>query len=48
MFNQLVNELYTHFLFNIDIFPQDVVFTLDIATNVFNDLSPDVRGFFIS
>ena len=43
MMNQLVNEFYTHFLFKIDALLQEVVFPLDIATKLLNNLIPDVR-----
>ena len=45
--NNLVNELYTRFLFKIDALPQDVVLPLDIAANLFNNLSPVVRELLI-
>ena len=48
MINQSVNEFYTGFLFKIDALPQEVGFSLDIATTLFNNLSPDVREFLIS
>ena len=37
MVNQSVNEFYTRFLFKIDAFPQDVLFTLYIDT-IFREL----------
>ena len=43
MVNQSVNEFYTRFLFKIDALPQDVSLPLDIAENLFKNLSPDVR-----
>ena len=46
--NQSVNEFYTRLLFKIDTIPQDVAFPLDIDTNLFNNLSPDIRDFLIS
>ena len=46
--NQLVNELYNQFLFKVDAPPQDVVLPLDINTNFFNNLIPDVRELLIS
>ena len=48
MVDQSVNEFYTEFLFKIDALPQDAVFLLDIAANLFNNLSPNVREFLIS
>ena len=48
MVNQLLNEFYTRFLFKIYSLPQDVVFPLDIAATIFNNLIPDMREFLIS
>ena len=48
MVNQSVNEFYTQFLFKIDAIPKDVVLPLDIYATFFNNLSPNVRGLFIS
>ena len=48
MINKSVNEFYTQFLFKIDAFPKDVAFPLEITAAFFNNLSPDVRKFFIS
>ena len=45
--NNLVNELYTRFLFKIDALPQDIVLPLDIAANLLNNLSPVVRELLI-
>ena len=41
--NQSVNIFYTRLLFKIDAIPQDEVFLLDIAANIINNLSTDVR-----
>ena len=48
MFNKLVNEFYTWFLFKVGALLQDVLFPLEISATFFNDLSPDVRDFLIS
>ena len=48
MVNQSVNEFYNRFLLKIDALPQYVVLPLDIATTLFNNLSPDVRKLYIS
>ena len=42
MFNQLVNDFYTRFLFKIDALPQDVALPLDISATFFNNLSPEI------
>ena len=41
--NQSVNIFYTRLLFKIDALPQDEVFLLNIAANIINNLSTDVR-----
>ena len=48
MLNQPVNGFYIWFLFKIDSLLQDVALTLDIVETLFNNLSPNVRGFLIS
>ena len=48
MINQSVNEFYIQFLFLIYALPQELVFPLDIAATLFNNLIPDVREFLIS
>ena len=48
MFNKLVNEFYTWFLFKVGALLQDVLFPLEISATFFNDLSPDVRELLIS
>ena len=48
MVNQSVNKFYTHFLFKINSLPQDFILPLEITTNLFNNLSPDVRNILIS
>ena len=48
MFNQSLNEFYTHFLFKIDALPKDGVNPLDISATFFNKLSPNVIEFLIS
>ena len=45
MVNQMGNLFYTRFLFKIDALLQEVGSLLDIATNCFNNLIPDVREF---
>ena len=47
MVNQSANEFYTQSLFKIDALPQDVAFPLEIVATFFNNLSSDVREFFI-
>ena len=46
--NQLVNEFYTWFLFNIDALPKYDIFLLEISATLFNNLSPDGGGFLVS
>ena len=46
--NQLVNEFYTWFLFNIDALPKYDIFLLEISATLFNNLSPDGGGFMVS
>ena len=48
MVNKLVNEFYAQLLFKIDALPQEIVLPLDISATLFNNLSPNVREFFIS
>ena len=48
MVNQLVNEFYTQFLFKIGALSKDVASPLDVDSNLFNNLSPDVRYLLIS
>ena len=48
MINLLVNYFYTQFLFEIDALPQDIFLPQDITANFFNNLSPNVRKFYIS
>ena len=48
MFNHLINDFYTRFLFKIDVIPQDVAFPLYISATFFNYLIPDCREFLIS
>ena len=45
--NQSVNEFYNQFLLEIDAFPRDVAFPLDIDATLFNKLSRDVREFLV-
>ena len=47
MENQLVKQFYIRFLFNIDEFPQDRIFILDIAATFFNNFIPEVWEFLL-
>ena len=47
MENRLVKQFYIRFLFNIDEFPQDGIFILDIAATFFNNFIPEVWEFFL-
>ena len=48
MVNHSVNESYNNFIFKTDALPQDMVFQLDIAATLFNNLIPNVRDLLIS
>ena len=48
MVNQLVNEFYTWFLFNIDSLTQGDIFLLETAAIFFKNWSPKVCEFLIS
>ena len=48
MVNQLVNEFYTWFLFNIDSLTQGDIFLLETAAIFFENWSPKVCEFLIS
>ena len=48
MFNQLVNEFYTQFLFKIDALPQYLLFLIYIAATNFNNVSTKMRELLIS
>ena len=48
MTNQLVNDFYKRFLFKIYTLSQEVGLLLDIASEFFNNLIPDVREFLVS
>ena len=46
--NQLVNKFYAQFLLKIDALPQNILFSLDISTTFFGNLSPDIGEFLIT
>ena len=47
MVKQSINEFHTWFLFKMDALPQEIVSSLDIYKNFFNNLRTEVRELFI-
>ena len=48
MVNHSVNQFYNHFIFKIDALQQYIVLPLNISKNLLNNLSPNVRKFWLS